>query len=251
MQPQFGMPLWAMKTIQQTLACILLAAVASLAVCSVLLVRAATWAVAALPNEIQATRSALVGEIAATRIDLTKQVADSRRDLLARTEREADALRKDVMAEASEVRITADRRLGDTLSRVDTALATVDSLRQDLKPLFDHTAGITAQVNDALPLYLDCDHNPDCVFNRYVGVSKGVERASANFGQMSQDVRGALPPMLKTWSQIGVDASATTVNVDGITADVHTMTTIAAKPKTFWGKVWAGITVTSRFAGLM
>src|SRR5580692_11227041 len=174
-----------MKTIQQTLACILLAAVASLAVCSVLLVRAATWAVAALPNEIQATRSALVGEIAATRIDLTTQIAAARRDLLARTEREADALRKDVIAEASEVRITADRRLGDTLSRVD-------SVRQDLKPSLDHTAAITAQVNDALPLYLDCDHNPDCAFNRFQGTSKAIERASANFGQMSQDVRGAL-----------------------------------------------------------
>jgi hypothetical protein len=155
------------------------------------------------------------------------------------------------MTEASKVRITADRRLGDTLSRVDTALTTVDSLRLDLKPSLDHTAAITAQVDDALPLYLDCDHNPDCTFNRFVGVSKGVERASVNLGQMSQDVRGALPPMLKTWSQIGIDASATTENVDGITADVHTMTTIAAKPKTFWGKVWAGLVVTSRFAGLM
>src|SRR5580692_11685724 len=239
-----------MKTIQQTLACILLAAVASLAVCSVLLVRAATWAVAALPNEIQATRSALIGEVAATRIDLTQQIAASRRDLLSRTEREADALRKDVMTEAAAVRITADRRLGDTLSRVDTALATVDSLRRDLKPSFDHTAAITAQVNDSLPMYLDCDHNPDCVFNRYVGVSKGVERASANFGQMSQDVRGVLPPMLDTWSQIGAGVSGVTRNVDGITADVHTMTTAATKPKSFWGKVWAGITVTSRFAAL-
>src|ERR1700693_1231906 len=101
------MPLWRhMKTLQQTLACILLAAVASLAVCSVLLVRAATWAVTVLPNEIQATRSALVGEIAATRVDLTTQIAASRRDLLTRTEREADALRKDVMTEVSEVRVT-------------------------------------------------------------------------------------------------------------------------------------------------
>jgi len=213
-------------------------------------VRAATWAVAALPNEIQATRSALVGEIAAARVDLTKQIADSRRDLLALTERQADGLRKDAMSEAEQIRATADRRLGDTLSRVDTALATVDALRQDLKPSLDHTAAIAAQVDDAMPLYLDCDHNPDCVFNRYVGVSKGVERASANFGQMSQDVRGALPPMLQTWSRIGVDVSATAGNVDGITADVHTMTAVAAKPKTFWGKVWAGIVVTSRFAGL-
>jgi hypothetical protein len=239
-----------MKTVQQTLACICLAALASLAVCSLLLVRAATWAVAAAPVEIRATRVALIGEIAATRIDLIKQIADSRRDLLVRTQREADALRRDVMAEADAVRTTTDRRVGDTLSRVDTALATVDSLHHDLKPSLDSAAAITAQVNDALPLYLDCDHNPDCVFNRYVGVSKGFERASANFGQMSQDFRGAVPPMLNTWSRIGVDVSATADHVDGITADVHTMTTAATKPKSFWGKVWAGITVTSRFAGL-
>jgi hypothetical protein len=205
------------KTVQQTLACILLAAVASLAVYSVLLVRAATGAVAALPNEIQATRSALIGEIAATRADLMQQIAASRRDLLAQTGREADAIRQDVMAEAAALRTTADLRLGDTLSRVDTALATVDTLRRDLKPSLDNTAAITAQVNDALPLYLDCDHNPDCVFNRYVGASKGVERASLNFGQMSQDVRGALPPMLHTWSQIGVDVSGTAANINRLT----------------------------------
>jgi hypothetical protein len=227
-----------------------LAAVASLAVYSVLLVRAATGVVAAVPNEIQATRAALIREIAATRVELMQQIADSRRDLLVRTEREADALRHDVMAQTTAALTTADRRLGDTLSRVDTALATVDALRRDLRPSLDGAAAITAQVNDALPLYLDCDHNPDCVFNRYVGVSKGVERASLNFGQMSQDVRGALPPMLKTWSQIGADVSGVAGNVNGITADVHTMTTAATKPKTFWGKVWAGITVASRFAGL-
>jgi hypothetical protein len=229
-----------MKTLQQTLACILLAAVASLAVCGVLLVRAATRAVAALPIEIRAAR-----------VDLIEQIAAARRDLLARTEREADALRRDIKAEADALRTTADRRLGDTLARVDTALTTVDSLRRDLEPSLDGAAAITAQVSDALPLYLDCDHNPDCVFNRYVGVSKGVERASENFGQMSQDVRGALPPMLRTWTRIGIDVSATTKNVDGITADIHTVTTAAAKPKSFWGKVWAGITVASRFAGVL
>jgi hypothetical protein len=239
-----------MKTVQQTLACILLAAVASLAVYCVLLVRAATWAVAALPIQIQTTRAALIGEISATRVDLMQQIAASRHDLVGLTQREADALRKDLMTEAEAIRTTTDRRLGDTLSRVDIALADVDSLRLDLKPSLDGAAAITAQVNDALPLYLDCDHNPDCVFNRYVGASKGVERAAENFGQMSQDVRGVLPPMLRTWSQIGVDVAGTTVNVDGIAADIHTMTTEALKPKSFMGKVWAGIGVASRFAGL-
>jgi len=239
------------KTVQQTLACILLASVASLAVYSVLLVRAATWAVAALPNEIRSARSALIGEIAATRADLMQQIADSRSDLLTRSERQADALRHDVMTETAALRTTADRRLGDTLARVDTALATADSLRQDLKPSLDSAAAITAQFNGALPLYLDCDHNPDCLFNRYAGVSQSIERATLNFGQMSQDVRGALPPMLHTWNQIGDDVSGAAKNMDGITADVHTITTAAAKPKSFWGKVWAAITVASRFAGLL
>jgi hypothetical protein len=206
-----------MKTVQQTLACICLAAVAWLAVYSVLLVRAATWAVAALPKEIQNTRTALIGEIAASRIDLMQQIAATRRELLIQTEHQADALRGDVKTEADAVLATTDRRLGDTLSRVDNALATLDSLHQELKPSLAGAAAITQQVNDALPLYLDCDHNPDCVFNRYVGVSKGVERAALNFGQTSQDVRGALPPLLKTWSKIGVDVSVTANNIQRIT----------------------------------
>ncbi len=93
----------------------------------------------------------------------------------------------------------------------------MDSLHQDLKPSLTHAASITGQVNDALPLYLDCDHNPDCVFNRYVGVSEGIERASLNVGQMSQDVRGALPPMLHTWNRIGDDISGTAGNINRIT----------------------------------
>jgi hypothetical protein len=28
------------------------------------------------------------------------------------------------------------------------------------------------------------------------------------------------------------------------------MTTAALKPKSFWGKIWAGLTVASKFAGL-
>ncbi len=134
-----------MKTLQQTLACILLVAGASLAVYGCLLVRAATGAVAALPNEIQETRAELIAEIGAMRAGLLSQVAASRRDLLVRTEREAGALRQDVIAEAEAIRATADRRLGDTLARVDIALATVDSLHQDLKPSLDNAAAIAGR----------------------------------------------------------------------------------------------------------
>ncbi len=195
-----------MKIIQQALLCAFLAALTALAVYMAMLIHAATLVVAAIPREIAETRSELLQEARATR-----------RDVLVRTERQAAALRSDVITQVSQIRETADRRVGDTLARADAALETVDGLRRDLRPTLDHSAAITAQVDDSLPLFLDCDHNPDCVFNRYVGASKGIERAALNFGEASQNVRGAIPKMLLTWNQIGVDVSGTAGNLDRLT----------------------------------
>jgi len=195
-----------MKTLQQILLCTFLAALTALAAYTAILIHTATQAVAAIPGEIAATRGALLQEARA-----------ARRDVLVRSERQAAALRSDAMTQVSQIRETADRRIGDTLARADAALDAVNGLRQDLKPTLDHSAAITAQVNDSLPLFLDCDHNPDCVFNRYVGASKGIERAALNFGEASQDVRGALPHLLLTWNQIGTDISGTAGNVDRLT----------------------------------
>jgi hypothetical protein len=205
------------KTLQQTLVCALLAALTSLAVYAILLLRATTATVAAIPRELQSSREALIGEADAARKDLTNQIAAARGDVLLRSERQIAGLRADVMTQAAATLSTADRRIGDSLARVDTALASVESLRQDIAPSLRNSAAITSQVNDALPLFLDCDHNPDCVFNRYVGASKGIERAAINFGQMSSDVRGTLPKMLLTWNQIGADVSGTAGNINKIT----------------------------------
>jgi hypothetical protein len=206
-----------MKTVQHFLVCALLAALTALAVYATLLVRTAASAVAAIPGEIGTTRSALTGEIAAAREDLTRQIAAARRDVVSRSDRQLTGIRRDLLAEADAVRDTADRRMGDTLARADAALHEIEGLRQDLKPSLDHTAAITAQIDGALPLFLDCDHNPDCVFNRYVGVARSVERATLNLGQVSQDVRSALPPMLRTWNHIGADVSATAGNINRLT----------------------------------
>ena len=206
-----------MKTIQGVLLCALLAALTALVGYAILLVRAATTAVNAVPVEIDSTRAALVAQIESTHRDLIQQVTAARQDVLGRTERQAAALRMDVMAEAAGFRETADRRLGDTLARADRALGTVDALRQDLKPTLEQTAAITAQVSDAMPLFLDCDHNPDCVFNRYVGASRGIELAANNFGKASTDVSTALPGAITTWQSIGANANGIASNVNQLT----------------------------------
>jgi hypothetical protein len=195
-----------MKTIQQILTCALLAALTAMTISALLVVRA-------IPGELRVARTDLLSEMDATRRDLNRQLQSA----ITRSERQVAALRKDVMGEVVQFRETADRRLGDTLSRADTALGTVEALRRDLQPTLEHSAGITAQVNEALPLFLDCDHNPDCAFNRYVGVSRGIERAAQNFSQASTDVRVALPGMLSTWRQIGQSAAGTAGNLDRLT----------------------------------
>ncbi len=207
--------------LKAALCCALLAALTGVAVQAILLLHAATGASRALPGavsaEIQATRSALVAQVAAARGDLTGQIEAARKDLLGRTERGVADLRTDVMGEMAQIRTTADRRVGDSLVRLDTALDKVEELRDDLKPTLDHAASISKQVDDAAPLWLDCEYNADCLFNRYVGASKGIERAALNFGQMSADVRTALPTAITTWQGIGV-------NVGGITANVNQLT---------------------------
>ena len=206
-----------MKTLQQILVCAFLSALTALVVCAILLLRAATATVAAIPGEVASARRELIGQLEATRKDLTAQVEAARQDVLTRSERQSAALRTDVMTEVAEIRKMADRRLGDTLARADTALGTAEALRRDLNPALDNSAAITAQVNASLPLFLDCDHNADCVFNRYVGASHGIERAALSFGEMAQQQREALPEQLATWRQIGADVSGTAGNLNRLT----------------------------------
>jgi len=196
-----------MKTVQQVLLCALLTALTALAAYTAMLIHAATLVVAAVPKEIMETRSEFLQEARAPR-----------RDVLVRTERQVAAIRGDAVTQLAQFRETADRRVGDTLARADAALDTVKGLRQDLRPTLEHSAAIAGQVDDSLPLFLDCDHNPDCVFNRYVGVSKSVETAAQNFGAMSTDIKRDLPVYRTTFKSIGS-------NIEGITGNVKTLTT--------------------------
>ena len=195
-----------MKTLQQVLSCALLAALTALAGYTAACVYTATQTIRAIPVEIAATRAQLLQGFSA-----------ARRELLVRTERQVSALRAGALEEVSQIRETADRRIGDTLARADTALAAVTGLRQDLQPMLQHSASIAAQFDDALPLFLDCDHNPDCVFNRYVGASRGIEQAARHFGQASSDFSRAVPGMLFTWDRIGSGVAGTAGNLERLT----------------------------------
>jgi hypothetical protein len=221
------------QRLKLALLCALLAAVTGMAVQAIVLLRAATAAARGTPVAVSR-------ELQETRVGLLNQVAAARRDVLTRTERQVAALRVDVMAQIAQIRATADRRVGDSLARVDTAVGEIEQIRRGLQPILVHTASVTRQVDDAAPLFLDCEYNPDCVFNRYVGASKGIERAALNFGQMSSDVRSALPGVLSTWNEIGSNVKATTqasTEVSRNTAQVMGNFARATKPLPTWARI--------------
>jgi hypothetical protein len=188
-----------------------------------------------IEGEIPQLRPAATAEIG-RQGDRTRELVDKvAADLAKRSERQIKALRADLRAESAAYRKTFDGRLAaiqadaagqlagfrqvaaEQLGQANASIGQLAALRADLKPSLDKTAAIAGQVNEVLPLFLDCEYNQDCIFNRYVGASKGFERAMLNFGQASQDARLALPHMLTTWDQIGVDVSGTAANLNRLT----------------------------------
>jgi hypothetical protein len=123
--------------------CVLLVTLIAAGVYGILFIRAATKTVAAVPVQIADTRAALIGEIATTRKDLNRLLEGTRTDL----NMQVAALRTDTLAEVAEFRETADRRIGDTLARVDTALGIVEGVRADLKPVLDGAAALEADTD--------------------------------------------------------------------------------------------------------
>jgi hypothetical protein len=229
-----------MKTLHRTLTCALLGAAALFLLEAALLMRAAVGTAAALPHEIALTRSALLSELRATRQDLISQIQAARQDVLDRSERQVIGLRRDLLSETSVIAIAADRRLGDTLQRADAALATLDSLRQDLKPAIDNAASAEQSASTlldtyrALPSQLGAQFapsweklQPEITCRLATGAGYGGcwhSRVTALLGEAA-NAGGVFTKKFPSFAD-----SAT-----GIAADVHTFTAKTVKPRGFWG----------------
>ena len=206
MPPDGSWPSISMKTILQICGCALLAALTSLVVFTIDFVRTATAAVSVLPGEVIATRSALVDEIRA-----------ARKDVLARSERQVSALRKDVMAEAGEIRETADRRVGDTLARADAVLDTAEELRHDLQPVF---AAAQSTLHDTGRTVAD-------LHPQLLGLVAASKVTAGETAQTMRDFRSAVPSFIAQGNTIAANVNVATSQFSSVATNLNRLT----KPK--------------------
>ena len=102
------------------------------------------------------------------------------------------------------------------------ASATVDvhQISGDVHQAAAPIASTASQFNDAAPLFLDCEFNEDCIFNRFQGVSKATE-------QTLQAVAKAAPKI--------ADATAK------IEADIQREADAITKPKRWYQKLFGAL----------
>ena len=128
-------------------------------------------------SELSTSRTVLSHELALTRTSITDiaKLADSRAESIQADLN--DQLTRAVLSANSQLTRTNDI-LDEQLTTTNGAiLLTVSNLNETIEP-----------IKGALPLFLDCDHNPDCVFNRYVGIARAAEHTSESIDSISKDV---------------------------------------------------------------
>jgi hypothetical protein len=233
-----------MKLLREVLLCCLIACLISLAICGILLTRATTAAEYATPIELANTRIALVAQVQAARVDALKEI-----------DKQADGLRAElhgdvrlVNAQVSAITGQLNQRTGDALRRIDTAL-------QDVTPVLARTSTLLSDADvvvisarpvlaNTAALVKDAQDSWDDSYDDVRSLLDSAEVTTTQAAQTLETINKATPDQLAA-------AQKTATAVAGITTDVHTATTAMLKPKSFFGKVWAGLTVASRFAGIL
>jgi ABC-type transporter Mla subunit MlaD len=135
----------------------------------------------ALDAQLVDVRIAAVGEIAATRLELARQLGATR-DLAALEMAATRGVLETRLASIQGDLVSVARETeADTMARLDETNRILAGSMAPVNETID-------QLNETLPLFLDCDHNADCLFNRYVGTARSAEQTSESIARISNDL---------------------------------------------------------------
>jgi ABC-type transporter Mla subunit MlaD len=121
------------------------------------------------------------------------------------------------MAEADEIRETADRRVGDTLARADAALESAAGLRRDLQPVLS-----TAQAT-----LHDADRTVADLHPQLLGLVAASKVTAGETAQTMRDFRNAVPNFLAQGQRITANVNTATSEFSGVATNLNRLT----KPK--------------------
>jgi hypothetical protein len=86
---------------------------------------------------------------------------------------------------AVDITTVLDNRIAVIQADLDKQLTVTNStLAESLKPF----NSIGKQIDAVAPMFLDCEYNADCFFNRYVGTMRGIEKMSQNGAETSKSI---------------------------------------------------------------
>jgi hypothetical protein len=203
-------------------ASIALFALASLALETVRTERAIAQAAAAVPGIVDARLAAIQADTLRLVDAHGKTLEGITANAVARADARLAGIEEQLTAanhEIASVTQAAAATIPETASFVTKSIA---SISQDVHSVSVPAAAVVAQVNDAAPLYLDCEFNPSCAYNRFQGISKATE-------QTMQAVAKAAP-----------EIADSTVRIE---KDIQREADELTKPKRWWQKLEAWLTL--------
>lgn len=179
--------------------------------------------------EIGATRRDMDARLASVERQVISEVRLARTDALARLDSRLASMEGIAAVRLREALVVADNQLtvanltlATEAARLNTSVAKVADVAPPLQATMERIA-------DASPLWLDCQFNADCLFNRWVGTSRGVEKMALAFGANAGPQQAALT---------------------AIAEDVRTVTHEFTRKKTWKEKLWSGLKVAGGVAVL-
>lgn len=167
--------------------------------------------------------------------------ADDTRALL---KQEIDAIRADVNGKILK---TIDDRLASIQSDANNQLSAFNGNLTEQTALLNKNIAETLapvkssanQVSTALPLFTDCEYNPDCAFNRFQGVSKAIE-------QMAQAGAKAAPSIVDSADKIATSSVSTSDSIAATGIEVKKAARRFNQPQTKWQQFRTWLTFTAR-----
>lgn len=110
-----------------------------------------------------------VGEIHEARVDLRNDFSDA-----------AAQLAGGLVLGVGTLNYQIERQVGGLQMLTDYHLS---HMEEQLQTVAGPAGQVLSQASDAMALSLNCEHNPDCLHNRWVGTARAVEKAATAWGE--------------------------------------------------------------------